>query len=426
MKSKNVVKRFISLALGLAMVFGLFAPTAVLADTSNGYMEHGVGTEWQTEYIRYTNKTHHPISLNFRQYDIPQSPQHYRSFFTGGSVVFFADAPTTLTLVHDIWWSDGGMTTEWVNNNIIQELILPSDITLMEYLKPSYEFWTTEHDEGGREMMQRLQDVERRPVPFDNVQLREISEEMREWLQYWLSGLDNPEEAGEAILAGASVTLPEGIFLIRTSGYSSVPTFVLVVGSADTSVLQAYNQESTTTPPTTAPNLSTASTWAHESITNAVTAGLVPQNLQSNYTNNITRAEFTALAVNLYETITGREIEGRITFADTTDINVQKAAYIGVVSGTGGNNFSPNMQFNREQAAVIVSRLAYAIGQPLPQVAAAFADNAQISSWAIEQAGQAQAAGIMGGVGNNVFNPQGVFSREQSIIAILRLFEALS
>ena len=177
---------------------------------------------------------------------------------------------------------------------------------------------------------------------------------------------------------------------------------------------------------TTAPNLSTASTWAHEGINNAIAAGLVPQQLQNNYTNNITRAEFTALAVNLYETITGREIEGRITFADTTDVNVQKAAYIGVVSGTGGNNFSPNMQFNREQAAVIVSRLAYAIGQPLPQVAAAFADNAQISSWAIEQAGQAQAAGIMGGVGNNVFNPQGVFSREQSIIAILRLFEALS
>ena len=186
-------------------------------------------------------------------------------------------------------------------------------------------------------------------------------------------------------------------------------------------------RERTTTPPTTtAPNLNTASTWAHEGINNAVAAGLVPQSLQNHYTNNITRAEFTALAVLLYEAATGREITGRVTFNDTNDINVEKAAYIGIVSGTGNNNFSPNMQFNREQAAVILSRLADAIGQPLPQIAAAFADNAQISSWAMESVGQVQAADIMGGVGNNIFSPHGTFTREQSIITILRLFEFLS
>ena len=170
-------------------------------------------------------------------------------------------------------------------------------------------------------------------------------------------------------------------------------------------------------------NLNTASDWAHEGITNAITAGLVPESLQNHYTNNITRAEFTSLAVLLYETVTDREITGRVNFNDTNDVNVQKAAYIGIVSGTGDNNFSPNMQFNREQAAVILTRLADAIGQPLPQAAAAFADNAQISSWALDSVGQVQDAGIMGGVGNNVFDPQGVFTREQSIVTILRLFD---
>jgi len=37
-----------------------------------------------------------------------------------------------------------------------------------------------------------------------------------------------------------------------------------------------------------------------------------------------------------------------------------------------------------------------------------------------------QAADIMGGVGNNIFSPHGTFTREQSIITILRLFEFLS
>ena len=175
--------------------------------------------------------------------------------------------------------------------------------------------------------------------------------------------------------------------------------------------------------PTTAPNLSTASAWAHDGITNAVAADLVPQPLQNYYTNNITRAEFTALAVLLYETTTGREITGRVTFDDTTDVNVQKAAYTGIVSGTGNNNFSPNMQFNREQASVILSRLVAAIGEPLPQAVLTFADSAQVSDWATESVGQVQAAGIMGGVGDNIFDPQGTFTREQSIITILRLFE---
>jgi len=176
----------------------------------------------------------------------------------------------------------------------------------------------------------------------------------------------------------------------------------------------------------TAPNLATASSWARDGIVEAVTLDIIPQSLQNHYTNNITRAEFTAIAVLIYETITDREITGRVTFNDTTDVNVQKAAYLGIITGTGNNNFSPNMQFNREQAAVIVSRLAEAIGDPFPESTPAFADNAEISSWARQQTGQAQAAGIMEGVGGNRFNPYGTFTREQSIITMLRLFNYLS
>jgi hypothetical protein len=135
-----------------------------------------------------------------------------------------------------------------------------------------------------------------------------------------------------------------------------------------------------------------------------------------------TRAEFAALAVALYENIKG-EITGRSTFVDTDDINVEKAAYIGVVTGVGNNMFAPDNQLTREQAAVMLARLANAIGQPLPIQASTFADNAQISSWAIEGVGQMQAAGIMGGIGNNRFAPSDPYTREQSIVTIMRLFD---
>ena len=86
------------------------------------------------------------------------------------------------------------------------------------------------------------------------------------------------------------------------------------------------------------------------------------------------------------------------------------------------NLFDPNANLTREQAAVMLSRLADAIGKPLPNQAATFADNTAISAWAVENAGQVQAAGIMGGVGNNEFAPKDPYTREQSIITMIRLW----
>ena len=167
------------------------------------------------------------------------------------------------------------------------------------------------------------------------------------------------------------------------------------------------------------------SSWAVEQVNRAISMGLVPQALQSQYTQATTRAEFTALAVALYETVTGREITERMTFNDTTDINVQKMGGLGVVSGVGGGNFAPDDALTREQAGVMLAGLAYAIGQPLPDSQADFADNALISPWAMESVGQMQTAGIMGGVGNNMFAPSDPYTREQSIVTILRLFDIL-
>ena len=164
------------------------------------------------------------------------------------------------------------------------------------------------------------------------------------------------------------------------------------------------------------------SEWAIEQVNAAIAAGLVPQHLQSNYTAATTRAEFAALAVRLYENQRG-EIRGRVTFADTNDVNVQKAAYIGVVLGVGNNRFAPNETLTREQAAVMLARLADAIGRPLPNVAPTFVDNHLIADWALAATGQVQVVGIMGGVGNNRFDPGGSYTREQSIVTIMRLFD---
>ena len=164
------------------------------------------------------------------------------------------------------------------------------------------------------------------------------------------------------------------------------------------------------------------SSWAAEQVNAAIAAGLVPSGLQGGYGQPITRAEFCALGAELYETVTGTEIAQRASFSDTTDMNVQKMAGLGVVNGVGDGTFDPNGQLTREQAATMLSRLAGAMGRPLPAGTAAFTDSASISSWAADAVGQMQESGVMGGTGDGAFTPQGAYTREQSILTILRLY----
>jgi len=173
--------------------------------------------------------------------------------------------------------------------------------------------------------------------------------------------------------------------------------------------------------PTIALAVDTPSSWATDRVNEAIAENLVPFNLQSNYLQAITRAEFCALAVALYEALKG-EITGRTTFTDTNDVNVEKAAYIGVVSGVGDNKFDPDGILNREQAAVMLTRLANSIGIPLSRRPLEFFnDISEISPWAVESIESIVNAGIMSGFGDGIFAPLHPYTREQSIVTIMQL-----
>ena len=167
------------------------------------------------------------------------------------------------------------------------------------------------------------------------------------------------------------------------------------------------------------------SSWAQADVSTAVSVNLVPAELQTKYTQTITRAEFCALATALYETVTGKTVTPDASFTDTSDPNILKMATLGVVNGVGSGKFNPDGQLTREQAAAMLSRLAEAAGRPLPEQMATFTDMSGVSSYAVGPVGKMQATGIMSGVGDNTFAPQNPYTREQSIITILRLFNAM-
>ena len=232
-----------------------------------------------------------------------------------------------------------------------------------------------------------------------------INQSVQNWDYIPLADGTNPN--GGDVFAGSVYVLDAGTYITNTTANSDA--IYIVVGGKSSTPLP--------------PSAEAPSVWAVVSVNAAIAAGIVPPALQSKYTQAITRAEFCALAVALYQSATNSDLPITTSFADTTDENVLKMASLGVVNGVGDNKFAPDQKLTREQAATMLARLADALGSPLPEQAASFADNSSVSSWAAGAIGQMQATGIMTGVGNNAFAPHADYTREQSILTMLRLFD---
>ncbi len=164
--------------------------------------------------------------------------------------------------------------------------------------------------------------------------------------------------------------------------------------------------------------------WAKVFVDRAIAERLLPAELQSAYDQPITRREFCLLSDALYTKVKGgaAPIDATVTFTDTTDPAILRMASAKVVNGVGNELFDPNGQLTREQAATMLSRLAAALGKPLTDSAPTFDDNGSVAGWASAAVGQMQLSGIMSGTGNNQFSPQQSYTREQSVVTIVRMY----
>ncbi len=157
---------------------------------------------------------------------------------------------------------------------------------------------------------------------------------------------------------------------------------------------------------------------ASEDIAEAVSLGIVPENLQGDYQSEITRAEFSALAVGLYQHLSGTEITPKSgMFSDTEDENVGKLASLGIVSGGSGALFHPNGTMSREMAVTLLYNMAAKLDQALEAASPAFTDAEDISAWARPAVGALQKSGFISG---KMFNPKEILTREEGILTIMR------
>jgi len=173
-----------------------------------------------------------------------------------------------------------------------------------------------------------------------------------------------------------------------------------------------------------------ASAWAKTELNKAAGYGLITDRIKGDMSGKITREEFAEIAVKLYEKYTGKTADaGSVSFTDTTNPEILKAANLGLVQGIGNNQYAPNQLVTREQMATILLR-ALKVIKPQenfsPGVGAKFADDDKVEPWARDGVYYCAGAGIVTGIGENMYNPDGEATREQAVIVCTRAYEYFS
>ncbi len=179
---------------------------------------------------------------------------------------------------------------------------------------------------------------------------------------------------------------------------------------------------------------SNASGWAEAELQEAANLGLIPECLNdADMTKPITRAEFAAVSVKVYEALSGQKAAAAAVnpFTDTNDTEVLKAYEVGITTGTSATTFHPDKLLNREQAATMLTRVFKKVAiegwemsrdsefndifNAMFEMPEPFADDDRISDWAKASVYFMSAKGIINGTGQNRFSPRAVTDAEVAI-----------
>ncbi len=194
------------------------------------------------------------------------------------------------------------------------------------------------------------------------------------------------------------------------------------------------------------------SEWAKPEVSQAVKMGFVPNELQTDYTDNITRAEFAKMAVSylafMYQTdnygmvkiycdtktlneqklILEEELAlAEKAFTDCDELDVYYAYIMRIVKGKGDGIFDPNGLITREEAATMLMRTLFVYGGGLkhgPEIEEfeKYSDYDTISDWALSDVQYVWKLNIMKGVSETEFSPKTNYTKEQSVVTFLRLY----
>ncbi len=176
-------------------------------------------------------------------------------------------------------------------------------------------------------------------------------------------------------------------------------------------------------------DLTTASPWAYESVTEYYLAQLLPNTLCEDFQRELTRAELSRLLFHYVLREKGwgfMSIENRFhDIGQSPDLAaILRCEKVGLMKGVSATSFDPEGIVTREQASVVLSRLIeYVTGEaPARADGKAFTDAGSISAWAKESVGAISELKILRGA-KGLFRPGDPMTREEMILALNRVHE---
>jgi len=177
----------------------------------------------------------------------------------------------------------------------------------------------------------------------------------------------------------------------------------------------------------------TRADWFYGYVASVNTKGLMAGTGETTFEPNIpvTRAMFTRILSNLEKPDLSGYAAAR--FSDVPSgqwytAAIEWAADMGIVAGVGDNMFDPGANITREQMAVMLNNYVKYKGISLPAgqgTSAAFADENEISPWAIDAVRAIQAAGIVSGRPGNLYDPKTSATRAEVATIFTRFLDII-
>lgn len=178
-----------------------------------------------------------------------------------------------------------------------------------------------------------------------------------------------------------------------------------------------------------AANADVPSGWAAADVQKAIALGLVPQAVQGNYADNISRRDFCLLIWELMKKQPDylQKLYSRpeVSFPDVKKDELLWVARLGIVGGYTDGTFRQYNQLTRAEAAKILAVTTQLLGVEDTGERFGFTDAASFG-WAQSFIDFCGVNGILNGIGDGAFGPAGTFTRQQAIVTILRIHQQYS
>lgn len=158
-------------------------------------------------------------------------------------------------------------------------------------------------------------------------------------------------------------------------------------------------------------------------IQSALSAGII-ENKDYDTTTAVTREQFCEFAYNMINSVKELPMAklARAPFDDVSNPKINALAFVGIVSGKDEYIFAPNDKLSREEAAVILYRLAEYAGTELPmaKVDISYSGNSEISPWAVSAVYGLKLSGIISNDSES-FNPHADYTVGEAVSSLVKL-----